>query len=349
MPMLTLEYLMKHPFLKSLIVAMSLCSLPAMSEDHGPTKSKTPLLDLGAELKAKSGIKSSPTNPTVNSPKASSVVEQAPTTRNVEPVVLNTNQPPQKTKSQPIHKELKNTHWSYAGDDGPEHWGDLSSDNIQCKIGKNQSPINLQNKASVGTNGLPQLDIRYQDVPLKIINNGHTVQVNYPLGSYIEIGGHRYELLHFNFHTPSEHQINGFNYPMEVQLLHKDGEGNLAVLAVIFKEGEANTEVQTLLDNLPRVIGKQKIHRGASINPMMFIPGNTDFYKYSGSLTTPPCTEGVYWMVFKNPIEASFEQIEQLKQVMGENARPVQNINARSLLKSWSELPQEEQPLYEYY
>jgi len=347
--MLTLEYPMKHLFLKSLIVAMSLCSLPAMSEDHGPTKSKTPLVDLGAELKAKSGVKSSQTIPTLSTSTATPVIEHAPTTHNPEPVVLDTNQPSKKSKNKPIHAEPHNTHWAYTGDAGPKHWGDLSADNIQCKIGKNQSPINLQDKAGVGTNGLPPLDIRYQDVPLKIINNGHTVQVNYPLGSYIEIGGHRYELLQFHFHTPSEHQKNGFNYPMEVHLVHKDGEGNLAVLAIIFQEGEANPEIQTLLDNLPREIGKQEIHRGASINPMMFIPGNTDFYKYSGSLTTPPCTEGVYWMVFKNPIEASIEQIEQLKQVMGENARPVQNINARSLLKSWSVQSQEEQPLYEYY
>ncbi|MDX1351905.1 MAG: carbonic anhydrase family protein, partial [Thiomicrorhabdus sp.] len=203
-------------------------------------------------------------------------------------------------------------------------------------------------QVGVGTDGLPQLDIHYRDVPLKIVNNGHTLQVNYPLGSYIKLNEHRYELLQFHFHTPSEHQKDGFNYPMEMHLVHKDGEGNLAVMGVIFQEGEENPQIQTLLNNLPKEIGKEELRRGAGVNPVMFIPGNTEFYKYSGSLTTPPCTEGVYWMVFKHPIEASIEQIQQLNEVMGDNARPVQKINSRTLLKSWME-PTQEPKMYEFY
>ena len=336
---------MKHPFLKSLIVAMSLSSLPVMSQDtSGPVRSKTPLVDLGAELKAKSGIKTPATTPTKSQQTTTQPIEEQAST----PALLDTNHNSTAKNDKTTHTTEHKAHWSYLGDTGPQHWGDLSADNIQCKIGSNQSPINLKDKAGVGAAGLPQLDIHYLDVPLKIINNGHTVQVNYPLGSYIEVGGHRYELLQFHFHTPSEHQKDGFNYPMEVHLVHKDGEGHLAVIGVIFQEGEENPQIQTLLENLPKEIGKQEIHRGASINPVMFIPANTDFYKYSGSLTTPPCSEGVYWMVFKHPIEASMEQIERLKEVMGENNRPVQKLNSRSLLKSWSEQVQE-QPLYEFY
>ena len=321
---------MKHPVLKSLIVALGLCALPAMSQTHETPKA--PLVDLGAEIKAKTG-KDNLVKPEVT-PSKPKVIE-----KKSEPKV----EPP---KVEQEHKP----HWGYSGESGPKHWGDLAPENIQCKVGKNQSPINLKDKAGVGTMGLPQLDIHYRDVPLKIVNNGHTVQVNYPLGSYIKLAGHRYELLQFHFHTPSEHQKDGFNYPMEVHLVHKDGDGNLAVMGVIFQEGEENPEIQTLLSNLPKEIGKEEVRRGASINPVMFIPGNTEFYKYSGSLTTPPCSEGVYWMVFKNPIEASIEQIQQLNEVMGENARPVQEINSRTLLKSWSEqLLEQEAPRYEFY
>lgn len=252
---------MKHLLLKSLIVAISLGSLPAMSEEHGPTKSKTPLVDLGAELNAKSGLKSHGTK---------SVDSHQLTTHHTNeyastPALLNTNHSAPAHTQKNTHATKYKAHWSYLGDTGSQHWGDLSADNIQCKIGSNQSPINLKDKAGVGTTGLPNLDVHYLDVPLKIINNGHTIQVNYPLGSYIKVGGHRYELLQFHFHTPSEHQIDGFNYPMEVHLVHKDGEGHLAVIGVIFKEGEENPQIQTLLNYLPKEIGKQENHRGASI------------------------------------------------------------------------------------
>ena len=340
-PLLSSEHVMKHPLLKSMIIALGLYSLPAISQTPGTQKA--PLVDLGAEIKVKEGLGSLPGITATDS--VSKPVFKTPQAQVGKP---STEQSKVKT---PVKEPKKEVHWSYAGETGAKHWGDLAPENIQCKIGKNQSPINLKEKAGVGTSGLPELDVNYRDVPLKIINNGHTVQVNYPLGSYIKLDGHRYELLHFDFHTPSEHQKNGFNYPMEVQLVHKDGEGQLAVIGIIFQEGEENPQIQTLINNLPTRIGKEEIRRGAGINPLMFIPGNTEFYKYSGSLTTPPCSEGVYWMVFKHPIEASIEQIKQLNEVMGENARPIQKINSRTILKSWSEqvLPQQEAPLYEFY
>ncbi|MCF6253345.1 MAG: carbonic anhydrase family protein, partial [Thiomicrorhabdus sp.] len=204
--------------------------------------------------------------------------------------------------------------------------------------------------SALGTSGLPGLDIYYRDVPLKVINKGHTIQVNYPLGSYIKLGTARYELLQFHFHTPSEHQKDGFNYPMEVHMVHRDGDGNYAVLGVIFQEGEPNPALNVLLKNLPKKVGKQEIHRRASLNPARFLPGNTEFYKYSGSLTTPPCSEGVLWMVFKQPIDASAEQIQQLNEIMGNNARPIQPNYARSVLKSWLEPSEQKEVLpYEFY
>ncbi|GKT11756.1 MAG: carbonic anhydrase [Thiomicrorhabdus sp.] len=263
---------------------------------------------------------------------------------------------PKAKKPEQVHKvihtnkvdEKEAVHWGYSGDTGPKYWSELAAEYATCKQGKNQSPIDLKDKAGVGTNGLASLDIAYRDVPLKVINNGHTVQVNYPLGSYIKVGGHRYELLQFHFHTPSEHMREGFNYPMEVHLVHKDGDGNLAVIGIIFQEGEENEALDNLLPYLPKKVGREMMHRGESLNPVNFFPGNQEFYKYSGSLTTPPCSEGVYWMVFKHTIEASYEQIQQLNDLMGDNSRPVQQLNSRTLLKSWA-APVEEPRMYEFY
>jgi len=328
---------MKHLALNSLVLALSLCVTQSIAATPKPAKSDEILIDLGAELKAKDGG-----DHHVAHSKATPQTHSNPSTvKSHEPSIAHK---PEKTAKEHAHP----VHWGYSGEEGPRNWGDLAPENIQCKIGKNQSPIDLRDKAGVGTSGLPELSIQYRDVPLKVVNNGHTLQVNYPLGSYIKVGNHRYELLQFHFHTPSEHKKEGFNYPMEVHLVHKDGDGNLAVMGVIFQEGEENEQIQTLLDHLPKSVGKQEIHKNISLNPVMFIPGNTEFYKYSGSLTTPPCSEGVYWMVFKHTIEASAEQIQQMNEVLGENARPTQDMNSRALLKSWSEQLQEP-PMYEFY
>lgn len=316
-------------------------------------KTEPPLIDLGAELESMGGsVESSPSknihNQNTHSAKPNRAIHQAPFEQ--EGRVDKGGNPLTASNGAGTQESGKHPLWSYSGKNGPRYWADLSPENALCKAGKNQSPINLKDKAALGTVGLPSLDIYYRDVPLKVINNGRTVQVNYPLGSYIKLGTDRYELLHFHFHTPSEHQKDGFSYPMEVQLVHRDGEGNFAVLAVIFQEGAFNPALNILLKNLPKKVGKQEIHRRASLNPAKFLPGNTEFYKYSGSLTTPPCSEGVLWMVFKQPIDASAEQIQILNDIMGNNARPIQSNYSRSLLKSWLEPNHQETPrMYEFY
>lgn len=314
-----------------------LCSVPFQVQAQD-----APLIDLGAELEQlkEKDQATTPAAPAQSTPRPA---VQAPVVKHDRPQTV------QKATAEPQKKPAEHpAHWGYSGAEGPEHWGDLSQAYATCKNGKNQSPIDLRDTAAIGTQGLGSLDIFYRDVPLKVINNGHSVQVNYPLGSYIKAGGKRYELMQFHFHTPSEHKKEGFNYPMEVHLVHRDGDGNLAVIAVIFQEGEENDYLNTLLQVLPKQAGTEKLYKGLSLNPAYFIPGNTEFYKYSGSLTTPPCSEGVYWMVFKHPVEASAEQIQMMHQVMGDNARPVQKLNARDVLKSWSE-QLGEQPMYEFY
>ena len=230
----------------------------------------------------------------------------------------------------------KTAHWSYTGHTGPAYWGDLDPKFATCKTGRNQSPVNLEDATSVGTVGLPAVDIVYAKPALNVINNGHTVQVNYPAGSHISIGGHRYELLQFHFHTPSEHQRNGENLPMEMHLVHKDAHGNLAVIGILYQIGAANPELQKLIDNLPHDIGRAHTHANVHIDLTRFIPQDKRFFKYSGSLTTPPCSEGVYWMVFRQPIEASEAQIAALQKLLGHNNRPVQPHFARHMLRSWA-------------
>jgi len=307
------------------------------------------LIDLGAELESMNGeAEPKPYSKTTETPKPTMSMPMSQEVRvDKGGNVISGRATGSNTLDHASHKHGA---WSYSGQEGPRYWGDLSPENRQCKAGKNQSPINLKDKTALGTTGLPGLDIYYRDVPLKVVNTGHTIQVNYPLGSYIKLGTERYELLQFHFHTPSEHQKDGFNYPMEVHMVHRDGDGNYAVLGVIFQEGESNPALNVLLKNLPKKVGKQEIHRRASLNPAKFLPGNTEFYKYSGSLTTPPCSEGVLWMVFKQPIDASAEQIQKLNEVMGNNSRPIQPNYARSLLKSWQDQSMQKEVLpYEFY
>lgn len=315
-----------------------------------PKMSTEPLIDLGAELEVMP--------PSINPPNTEPAIQAAPPNSytpdrapQVQPRVL----APRPVPSQPTaaqaaahQTELSAVEWSYSGAEGPRNWGDLSPGFDLCKSGKNQSPIDLKESKAVGTTGLLGFDVYYRDVALKIMNTGHTVQVNIPLGSYIKMGGQRFELLHYEFHTPSEHQKNGFNYPMEVQLIHKDGDGNIVVIAVIFQEGRENEYLSEMLMHLPREIGKENIVNIATVSPAKLFPVNKNFYKYNGSLTTPPCDEGVYWMVFKEPVEASAEQIQQLNELMGENARPIQPNHARTLLKSYPDRDSQNQ-LYEFY
>ncbi len=246
-------------------------------------------------------------------------------------------------------KESKKIHWGYEGKGRPEFWASLSKKYLTCNTGKNQSPISLRENEAVGTTGLDGFDVYYRDSSLKIINDGHALQVNYPLGSYIMLKDIRYELLSFSFHTPSEHKLNGFNYPMEMQMMHKDSYGNLAVVAIIFQEGETNLALQDIIRKAPKKAGKQKVYPKLKINPNKFFPAEKEFYKYSGSLTTPPCTEGVYWMVFKRPVEASAEQIDKMMKIMGQNNRPVQKTNSRSILKSWKGKESRVEENYEFY
>lgn len=223
----------------------------------------------------------------------------------------------------------KTATWGYEGEFAPENWGELAPEFSTCKTGQKQSPINLQKKAS--SSNLPAIQFDYKYSPLEVINNGHTIKVKYAPGSSISIAGKRYELLQFHFHTPSEHQINSQTYPMVAHLVHKSSDGDLAVIGVLMKEGKANNFISALWSNIPKQSKTQKVIRGIQINASALPPANQSYYNYPGSLTTPPCSEGVNWIVLKTPIEVSKEQIQQFQSIYNGNARPVQPLNNRQV------------------
>jgi carbonic anhydrase len=215
-------------------------------------------------------------------------------------------------------------HWSYEGDEGPEHWGGL------CNSGKNQSPVDLRDAVSAK---LAPLSFKYESLAQDVLNNGHTVQVTYAPGSTLAVDSHQYQLKQFHFHAPSENLLNGKHFPLEAHFVHADSDGNLAVVAVFLETGAANAALEKLGKDLPMRAG-DKHDLDVKIAAAELMPKARDYYRFSGSLTTPPCSEGVNWLVLKHPVTASAEQIEHLHAAMGhDNARPVQPLNARIIVK----------------
>lgn len=221
--------------------------------------------------------------------------------------------------------------WSYEGREGPAHWGDLAADYATCRLGLRQSPIDIRDARQ---ESLQPIKFDYRSSPLKIINNGHTIQVDYARGSMMSAGGKRYELRQFHFHHPSEEEINGKPYDMVIHVVHQDGEGHLAVVAVLLTEGKANTAIQKLWDHVPRVEGKEESPAGIEINAADLLPETLGYYAFEGSLTTPPCSESVAWYVLKMPMEVSSREVAVFGKLYPHNARPVQPRNGRAILES---------------
>jgi carbonic anhydrase len=200
-----------------------------------------------------------------------------------------------------------------------------------CAIGMNQSPINIT--ASVDAD-LPAIGFDYGTSPAEILNNGHTVQVNVENGSSITVDGHKYALKQYHFHTPSENHIAGKDFPLEAHFVHADDEGNLAVVGVMFEEGAENAELAQLWAKMPMKEGERNILDGEAKELTKLLPADHEYYRFNGSLTTPPCSEGVKWMVMKEPLSISKAQVEKFSHaVHGANNRPVQPLNARVIVE----------------
>jgi carbonic anhydrase len=218
--------------------------------------------------------------------------------------------------------------WGYTGATGPENWAKLSPEYGTC-AGSNQSPINLSGLIDAK---LEPIAFDYKAGSAEILNNGHTVQVNALPGSAISVDGIKYDLKQFHFHVPSENLINGKSFPMEGHLVHADKNGHLAVVAVMVTEGTANKALEKAWAQMPKQ--GEKLALSSDISPLEILPADRDYYRFNGSLTTPPCSEGVRWLVMKHPISASKEQIEKFLHVIHHpNNRPVQAVNARPVLE----------------
>ena len=216
-------------------------------------------------------------------------------------------------------------HWDYSGEGAPENWSKLKPEFSACSSGKRQSPIDIRDGISVQ---LDPVQFDYKPSSFKVLDNGHTVQVNVAPGNSIEVMGRRFELVQFHFHRPSEERINGRQFDMVAHLVHKDMEGKLAVVAVLLDRGSVQPVVQTVWNNLPLEKGDEVAAR-ATLDLNALLPSERGYYTYMGSLTTPPCSEGVLWMVMKQPVGISSEQIGIFSRLYPMNARPIQSASGR--------------------
>jgi carbonic anhydrase len=223
--------------------------------------------------------------------------------------------------------------WHYAGPHGPTHWNELSSDFATCARGHEQSPIAIMSRRSEERDELGDLDFHYHPGPLRIINNGHTVQVPSPADDEeLVVGEQRWKLAQFHFHTPSEEQVDGTAYAMEMHFVHRNAAGELAVVAVLIRRGHDNPALHTVLDNMPVAAGPE--HQVATeLDLPALLPKARGYWFYEGSLTTPPCSEHVHWYVLKQPIEASPAQVAQFRKLYPRNVRPIQPLHERHVLE----------------
>ena len=221
-------------------------------------------------------------------------------------------------------------HWQYQGEHGPEHWGAMTKSFSTCSTGVNQSPIDITQPIEAN---LSALQVNYQKNQVEVVNNGHTIQTNIAKGSNFINDVGTFALKQFHFHAPSENTIDGKSFPLEVHFVHADDNGRLSVIGVMFEYGAENSTLAKLWQKMPSKAGAiQPLHE--LINSSDLLPASADYYRFNGSLTTPPCSEGVRWFVMKDAISASKAQIEKFAKTMGgATNRPVQATNARVILR----------------
>lgn len=223
--------------------------------------------------------------------------------------------------------QAEGAHWAYGGHGGPAHWAELDHGFATCKLGKVQSPIDIRGAKAAD---LPAIEFHYMPSPMKVIDNGHTIQVNVAPGSSIDVGGAHYELVQFHFHKPSEEKIQGRAHAMVAHLVHKSAEGKLAVVAVLLDKGGANSTIDAIWKNLPKQ-KEQERAIDATVDAAALLPANKGYYTFQGSLTTPPCSEEVRWFVLKTPTKISQSEITAFGKLYPMNARPTQPLNGRAI------------------
>jgi len=224
-------------------------------------------------------------------------------------------------------------HWSYEGEKGPKNWGNLSFDFILCKEGKRQSPVNI-NTANTERDFLPELFFNYDKIPLRMINNGHTIQINCNKGHFLVYDTIRYELLQIHFHRKSEHTVDGQHYDMEVQLIHRNEKGSILIVAVFLEVRQPNAAIEEIWKYIDEEEKPEFMVHGVFFDPVNLLPEDFRYYLYKGSTTVPGCDEGVTWIVMKEPVPISQQQIEEFELIFPDNFRPVQPLEGRIIKES---------------
>ena len=227
------------------------------------------------------------------------------------------------------------TPWSYEGARGPEHWGALDPEYAVCNAGKEQSPIDIRNARKAN---LASIRFEYNSSPLKhLINNGYTIRVNYYAGEgagFLIVGDKRFQLTQFHFHRPSEEYVHGKQYDMVVHLMHQASDGRVAGVAVLLQSGKPNSTIARIWEHFPKTVGDEEEIRGVEVNPVGLLPRELAYYTYMGSLTAPPCDEGVTWFVLKAPMDISPEEISAFAKLYPHDVRPLQPLNGRVVRES---------------
>lgn len=220
-------------------------------------------------------------------------------------------------------------HWSYTGETGPENWAKLSSSFAACGTGLNQSPIDIGKTVAAE---LEELRFDYKSKSTEIVNNGHTLQINVGPGSSMRVGNDVFQLLQLHFHSPSEHLLDGEKFPLEGHFVHQNKSGALAVVSILFRAGEWNSDLARIGAAAPKAL-HQPVPIDLNFTDLKLYHQHESYYRYNGSLTTPPCTEGVRWYVLKEPGHVAPEQAAKFVALIGEGARGPQPINARVVLE----------------
>jgi carbonic anhydrase len=232
---------------------------------------------------------------------------------------------PQQTRVAEVVKE-SSPEWSYPGKNKAENWASLATEYSPCADGKRQSPVNFLSVKPVTNH---QVRLSYRPSYENILNNGHTIELIYDKGSHIEFDGKSYNLTQFHFHTPGEHLIHRKRYPMEMHLVHRSEDTTYLVIGVLFEEGRENRFLSRFANYIPQKPSQKEVENNIQVGTLF--PEQKHFYHYQGSFTTPPCTQGVRWLVLKQTQQASAEQIQTIAQIEGNNARHTQRLNHREV------------------
>ncbi len=291
---------------------------------------------VGQKPAAKPGTKAEPGTTAKAASQAAASPGESIGDRRIRELQYATSGPRKPARKKPADEHAQNPaadmhlHWAYDGEGGPANWGKLRNDYATCASGQRQSPIDIRDGIKLG---LEAIRFDYKLTQFRIVDNGHTLQVTVGEGLGMHVMGKRYELVQFHFHRPSEERVGGKVYDMVIHLVHKNDEGQLAVVAVLLEKGSEHALIQTLWNNMP-------LERDVDVTPaepidlVQLLPEYRSYWTYMGSLTTPPCSEGVLWIVLKQPVQVSAEQVSIFSRLYRNNARPVQPLNGRLIKES---------------